>query len=97
MPRAYTVYDRLEDNPFRGVCPILASEPGNPFVGAVIDRLASQSPATLRKAEVSTGNRFLMGMVRELDPPEEQLKIWPTHYFVPWQKNGRFCYIPGLR
>lgn len=37
-PQAYTVYDRPEDDRWRGVCPILACEPGNPFVGAVIDR-----------------------------------------------------------
>lgn len=93
--QAYTVYDRPEDDRWRGVCPILACEPGNPFVGAVIDRLAQQSPALLRKAEVSTGNRFLMGMIREIDPPETQLKIWPTHYFVPWQKSDPSAHYDG--
>lgn len=93
--QAYTVYDRPEDNPFRGVCPILACEPGNPFLGAVIDRLANQSPATLRKPEVSTGNRFLMGMIRDLSPSEDELTIWPTHYFVPWQKNDPSAHYDG--
>ena len=86
-PRAYTVYDRPETDKFRGVCPFLASEPGNPFLGKVIDELAAQDPGSLRKAEVSTGNRFLMRMIREIAPSEEQLKIFPTHYFVPWQKS----------
>ena len=86
-PRAYTVYDRPETDKFRGVCPFLASEPGNPFLGQVIDELAVQDPGTLRKAEVSTGNRFLMRMIREIAPSEEHLKIFPTHYFVPWQKS----------
>lgn len=93
--QAYTVYDRPEDDRWRGVCPVLACEPGNPFVGAVIDRLASQSPALLRKAEVSTGNRFLMRMIRELAPPEGQLAIWPTHYFVPWQKSDPSAHYDG--
>ena len=94
-PRAYTVYDRPETDRFRGVCPILACEPGNPFVGAVIDRLAEVEPWELRKAEVSTGNRFLMSMIRRLKPSEEQLHIWPTHYFVPWQKSDPSKHYDG--
>jgi mannosyltransferase OCH1-like enzyme len=92
-PQAYTVYDRPEGNRWRGVCPILACEPGNAFVGAVIDRLAEQSPALLRKAEVSTGNRFLMRMIRELDPPEDQLTIWPT--IRPRSTTGRTRCMPN--
>jgi hypothetical protein len=94
-PRAYTVYDRPETDKFRGVCPFLASEPRNPFIGAVIDRLATLEPWQLRKAEVSTGNRFLMSMIREYDPHDDRLKIWPTHYFVPWQKSDPDNYYSG--
>ena len=94
-PRAYTVHDRLEGDPFRGVCPILACEPGNAFVGAVIDRLAGLAPWELQKPEVSTGNRFLMRMIRQLAPSEEQLRIWPTHYFVPWQKSAPDVWYDG--
>ncbi|MFC0811278.1 glycosyltransferase family 32 protein [Paracoccus panacisoli] len=86
--RAYTVHDRPESDPWRGVCPILACEPGNPFVGAVIDRLATLAPWELRKPEASTGNRFLWGMIRELAPGDDALRIWPVHYFVPWQKSA---------
>ena len=95
QPRAYTVYDRPETDKLRGVCPILACEPGNPFVGAVIDRLAGLEPWELRKPEVSTGNRFLMRMIRELAPGPERLHIWPTHYFVPWQKSAPDVWYDG--
>ncbi|SFS19547.1 glycosyltransferase family 32 protein [Yoonia litorea] len=93
--RAYTVYDRPETDKFRGVCPILACEPGNPFVGKIIETLASVPPEALRKAEVSTGNRFLMSKIREWQPNEDDLKIWPTHYFVPWQKSDPDAYYDG--
>ncbi|MFV0493383.1 MAG: glycosyltransferase family 32 protein [Pseudorhodobacter sp.] len=86
--RAFTVYDRPESNRFRGVCPILACEPQHPFLGTVIDRLAEMEPWELRRPEVSTGNRFLMRMIRELRPGPEMLHVWPTHYFIPWQKDA---------
>ena len=94
-PRAYTVYDRPETDKFRGVCPFLACEPGNPFIGRIIDAIAETPPEALRKAEVSTGNRFLMSKIRQWQPSEDELKIWPTHYFVPWQKSDPNAYYDG--
>ena len=94
-PRAYTVYDRPETDKFRGVCPLLACDPGNPLLGRIIDTLADTPPEALRKAEVSTGNRFLMSKIREWQPTEDALKIWPTHYFVPWQKSDPDAYYDG--
>ena len=94
-PRVYTVYDRPEGDKFRGVCPFLASDPGNAFLGQVIDAIADTDPAALRKAEVSTGNRFLRGMIRDLAPDEDTLKIFPVHYFVPWQKSDPTAYYDG--
>jgi hypothetical protein len=94
-PRAYTVYDRPETDKFRGVCPFLACEPGNPLIGRIIDAIAETPPEALRKAEVSTGNRFLMSRIRKWQPDEDQLKIWPTHYFVPWQKSDPSAYYDG--
>lgn len=85
---AFTVYDRPEEDRFRGVCPLLACTPGNPFLGRVIDRLATMEPWELRKPEVSTGNRFLMRMITELQPGPRTLKVWPVHYFIPWQKSN---------
>lgn len=87
-PRAYTVYDRPETDRFRGVCPILACEPGNPFVRRVIDELAGLQPWELGRPETTTGNRFLMRLIRSLAPDEATLKIFPTHYFIPWQKSA---------
>ena len=95
LPRAYTVYDRPETDKFRGVCPILACEPRNPFLKTVIDRLAAKTPWELRKAEVSTGNRFLMSVIRDIKPGPEHLHVWPTHYFVPWQKSDPDNYYKG--
>ncbi len=95
QPRAYTVYDRPETDKFRGVCPFLACEPGNPFVGAVIDDLAGLEPWELRKPEVSTGNRFLMRMIKDRAPGPETLHIFPTHYFIPWQKSAPDVWYDG--
>ncbi len=95
QPRAYTVYDRPETDKFRGVCPFLACEPGNPFVGAVIDELAGLEPWELRKPEVSTGNRFLMRMIKDRAPGPETLAIFPTHYFIPWQKSAPDVWYDG--
>ncbi|MEM9967896.1 MAG: glycosyltransferase [Pseudomonadota bacterium] len=95
VPCAYTVYDRPEGHRFRGVCPILACAPGNAFLKKVIDHLATRDPWELRKAEVSTGNRFLMSMIRLLQPSPEELQIWPTHYFIPWLKSDPSDYYKG--
>lgn len=95
QPRAYTVYDRPESDKFRGVCPFLACEPGNPFVGAVIDELAGLDPWELRKPEVSTGNRFLMRMIKDRAPGPDVLKIFPTHTFIPWQKSAPNVWYDG--
>ncbi len=86
-PRAYTVWDRPENDRFRAVCPILACEPGNRFVGRLIDRLLETDPSSLRKAEVSTGNRFLGGVLKQDQTPPEEVTIWPMHYFLPWHKS----------
>lgn len=94
-PRAYTVYDRPETDKLRGVCPFLACEPGNPFVGAVIDELAKLEPWELRKPEVSTGNRFLMRMIKDHAPGPDTLQIFPTHTFIPWQKNAPDVWYDG--
>lgn len=81
---AYTVYDRPGEAG-RGVSPFLACEPGNPLVGAVIDRLVGLEPWELRKPFNSTGNLFLMSMIRERGM--EGLTIFPSHYFIPWHHS----------
>ena len=78
---AYTVYDR-EDVKAAGVSPFLACEPGNPVVGEIIERLSSLEPWDLKKPWRSTGNRFLIEAIKEIGI--SQVKIWPSHYFIPW-------------
>ncbi len=86
-PRAYTVWDRPENDRFRAVCPILACEPGNKFVGRIIERLLAINPSRMRKAEVSTGNRFLGGVLKQEQTTHDEVTIWPMHYFLPWHKS----------
>lgn len=81
---AYTVYDRaIEEG--RGVSPFLACDPGNALVGEVINRLEQLEPWELRKPFHSTGNLFLMRTIQELG--EDNLTIWPSHYFIPWHHS----------
>lgn len=80
-PGAYTVYDGPNEEE-RGVSPFLACEPRNPLVGEVIERLSRLEPWELRKPFQSTGNRFLMSLIRQWG--EDSLTIWPSHYFIPW-------------
>jgi hypothetical protein len=80
-PGAYTVYDRPGEEG-RGVSPFLACEPRNPLVGEVIERLSQLEPWELRKPFHSTGNLFLMSLIRQWG--EDRLTIWPSHYFIPW-------------
>ncbi|MBN2906915.1 MAG: hypothetical protein JXJ18_09430 [Rhodobacteraceae bacterium] len=82
--RAYTVYDRAQEEG-RGVSPFLASDPGNPLLGEVIERLSKLDPWDLRKPFHSTGNQFLMSVIREWG--DEKLTIFPSHYFIPWHHS----------
>lgn len=93
--KAYTVWDRFEDDPLRAVCPILACPPRHPFLKRVIDELAQLGPSDLRKPEVSTGNRFLGRLLREHDPDQKSVTIWPMHYFLPWHKSDPGKYYDG--
>ncbi len=81
---AYTVY---ENEFVRGklVSPILACEPGNPFVGKLIDRLAAMDPVDLQEPWVSTGNLFVAKMIEEFDP---DVVVFPSHVFNPSHYTG---------
>ncbi|MFT7107559.1 MAG: hypothetical protein ACJAVT_002083 [Yoonia sp.] len=80
----FTVYDRVSEVG-RGVCPFLASNPGNPFLGEVIDRLVQLEPWQLRKPFISTGNLFLMSEIKQRNCTD--VTIFPSHYFVPWHHS----------
>lgn len=83
-PCAYTVY---ENEFVRGklVSPILACQPGNSFVGALIERLERLDPSQLEKPWKSTGNLFVAKMIQELNP---DIIIFPSHYFIPVHFTG---------
>jgi mannosyltransferase OCH1-like enzyme len=81
---AYTVYE----NEFtRGnlVSPIFACEPGNPFVGLIIDELSVLDPAQLDTPWISTGNYYCAKMIRTHRP---DIVIFPSHYFIPVHFTG---------
>ena len=84
-PHVYTVYDRAWEEE-RGVSPFLACAPRNSLVGAVIDHLATLEPWELLAPFNSTGNQFLMRMIKEQQATD--LTIWPSHYFVPWHRSS---------
>ena len=81
---AYTVY---ENEFVRGklVSPIMACEPGNKFVGELIEELSSTNPKLLHEAWRSTGNLFLARMIRTYNP---DIVVFPSHYFIPWHFEG---------
>jgi hypothetical protein len=91
QPRACTVFCRPETGRFRGACSFLACGPGNPLVGAVIDKLAKPEPSALRKTEVSSGSRFLMCMINERSLGPDRIcaeQKWGTSAFASRQRNG---------
>jgi hypothetical protein len=83
-PCAHTVY---ENELVRGklVSPILACPPGDPFVGALVDRLALLDPADLGTPWVTTGNLFVAQMIEELNP---DIVILPSYTFIPIHFEG---------
>lgn len=83
--RAYTVY---ENEFVRGklVSPILACEPGNPFVGKLIDRLAELRPDDLIDPWMSTGNLFVAEMI---EMHGGDVHVFPSHTFIPVHTSGR--------
>ncbi|QDC10170.1 hypothetical protein FHY55_13340 [Oceanicola sp. D3] len=81
---AYTVY---ENELLRGrlVSPILACEPGNPFVVALVERLAETDPDQLGMPWVATGNLFCTRMIEELNP---DIEVFPSYFFNPLHYTG---------
>jgi len=67
--------------------PILAAEPGNQFVGLLIETLGQLKPHELRSAWKTVGNRFLGEMIANHQP--DNLVIFPSHYFLPSHFTGQ--------
>ena len=85
-PCAYTVY---ENEFLKGqlVSPIMACEPGNEFVGNIIETLSKVEPSDLDRPWKSTGNLFMARMIRDQKP---EIIIFPSHYFIPVHFEGEF-------
>ncbi len=81
---AYTVY---ENEFLKGqlVSPIMACEPGNEFVGKVIEILSKIQPSDLDRPWKSTGNLFMARMIRD---ENTDIVIFPSHYFIPIHFEG---------
>ncbi|PRY92683.1 hypothetical protein BCF33_1536 [Hasllibacter halocynthiae] len=83
-PHAYTVY---ENEFVRGqlVSPILACEPGNPFVEALVAMLGEIGEDEIGRPWMTTGNLFVTKAIRDLKP---EITIFPSHYFIPEHFDG---------
>lgn len=81
---AYSVYENEEVRP-GSVSPVLACDPGNSFVEALIKTLSKLPYYRLGKAWRTTGNMFMMRMISEMKP---DIVIFPSHYFIPRHFTG---------
>ena len=77
---AYTVYENEKARP--GYCsPILAANPGNEVVGAIIDELHKLKPEQLNPHPFrSTGNYFLSQFLPQYS---DKVTIWPSYTLIP--------------
>ena len=76
-------YSCFEDESGRGnnIQPVMACNPGNPFVKHLIDTLHELRPDQLYSEPFrSTGNLFLSYHVPNW---KHKLRLWPSHYFIP--------------
>lgn len=67
------------------VAPIHAAVPGADFVGKIIAEL--ESIDRVGEPWKTTGNLFVQRMI-EKHHPEDELKLWPSHYFFPVHYTG---------
>lgn len=76
----YTCYENEKGRP-GFVQPIMAANPGNTFLKALIDELHKLKPNQLHPEPFrSTGNAWLSTMIPKHKP---EITIWPSHYFIP--------------
>lgn len=83
--KAYTIYEN-EFTRGKLVSPILACEPGNPFVGKLIERLCELRPDDLIAPWMTTGNYFVAEMIEEHEP---EIRIFPSYTMIPVHFTGR--------
>jgi mannosyltransferase OCH1-like enzyme len=85
--RAYTVYEMPEGRSGM-MSPFLASNPGNPVVQAVIDKLSTVDPETMGMPWTTTGNGFLRRFFLANKALLREVTVFPSHYFIPEHHNG---------
>ncbi|MCU0905723.1 MAG: hypothetical protein MUE83_17925, partial [Tabrizicola sp.] len=85
--RACTVYEFAEGKTGM-MSPFLASEPGNPVIGRVIDRLSGLDPEAMGSPWTTTGNGFLRRFFLANKALKSQVTIFPSHYFIPEHYKG---------
>lgn len=85
--RAYTVYE-LPEGRTGMMSPFLASNPGNPVIAKVIDRLARLDPDRMGSPWTTTGNGFLKRFFRANEALKSEITIFPSHYFIPEHFKG---------
>lgn len=85
--RAYTVYEFPEGRTGM-MSPFLASEPGNPVIGRVIDRLSQLDPGDMGSPWTTTGNGFLRRFFLANKALKSAVTIFPSHYFIPEHYKG---------
>lgn len=84
---AYAIY---ENEIIRGklVSPIQAAEPGNSFIGKLIDVLSNTAPENLEEPWISTGNFFMTTMIDKFSP---EIEIFPSRFMIPIHYTGICC------
>ena len=87
----FTVY---ENELIRGklVSPIVACQPGNEFVGQLVEDLHRLRPDDLDVPWVSVGNLFITRMIAIHKP---DIVVFPSHYLIPWHYEGLHYTGPG--
>jgi len=81
----YTVYENEIYRPGL-VSPIYASQPFNPFLKTIIDRLSQMNTEPLEVPWKATGNGFLKELIEEIKPTD--LTIFPSYFFIPTHYDG---------
>lgn len=85
--RAYTVYEFPEGRTGM-MSPFLASEPGNPVIGKVIETLSLLRPEEMNNPWTTTGNGFLRRFFQAQPALKAEVTIFPSHYFIPEHYKG---------
>ena len=85
--RAYTVYEFPEGRTGM-MSPFLASEPGNPVIGRVIDTLSTLTPEAMNNPWTTTGNGFLRRFFAVNPDLKAEVTIFPSHFFIPEHYKG---------